>query len=599
MQMQVLKFKKIFVTLLLSSFFVCQFSFGQDVQNFIVTDTDGNQHNLYTDFLDEGRVVVIKLYWAGCPPCNATAKDVQEMYVRWEEGNGVVEFLALATQNFEDDDDTKGYISRHGITFPMVSPDGNSLDAINQFDFFGTPTYIIASPDRSMIFDPGGLTAVESAIQTAVDALVAVPDCPTTPVTISSNEELATFQSTYPNCTSLAGNLTIDGSVSDLKAFENIETINGSLIVRTNALADLSDLVALSNISGDIIIENSPELQSLTGLERIRSFSGSIELRDLPSLSSLRGLRNLQDLDGDLLIRQLDALEDLDGLDNLRDIAGDLSIVNNRNLTSLDGLEQLRQIDGNLEINSNDVLESLVGIEDLSLFSSLDIINNDQLSECAISSLCGLIGGDLAIPADIRGNATGCQSVEDVNNACNPSELPTSFSVQVLDAFDNPVQGIRLVARSATGEIANNTLGTTDPDGLFSFELPNQNITSFDDDLILEYEAPADAFVSGITVVDLVRIQRHILGLEVITNPFIQIAADANGNGTVSATDLVFMINVILGNRTGFDDGNVYRIVTEDCTLGDSNCDSSDLIRNPGNSDQIRLRAIKIGDIRE
>jgi len=591
------KFKKFFISLLFFSLAIGHVVFGQDVQDFTVTDTDGNVHSLYADYLDEDRVVVIKLYWAGCPPCNATAKDVQDLYVKWEEGQGKVEFIALGTQGFEGDEDARGYIGRHGITFPMVSPDGNSLEAIDQFNFFGTPTYIIALPDRSMIFDPGRLPEVDAAISTAVNTAQA-PECPTTPLRITSNQDLVNYQNQYPTCTELNGNLTIDGSISNLKGLEDIERINGSLLISGEGLIDLSDLVALNSVTGDIRILESPNLTSLTGLETITDFNGSIELQDLPVLNSIDGLRNMRSIGDNLIIQECHALQNLVGLRNLLNISSNLSIINNNNLSSLTGLESLRRVDEKLTIRSNSRLSSITGIEDLNLFGAIDIIDNPRLANCAISSICGLLGGDLAIPTNISGNATGCEDLEAVNNACNPVTQTTAFAIQVLDAFDKPVEGIKLIARTQSGESGNTLLGTTDPDGVFSFELPNETITSFDDNIFLAYQEPDDAFVTGVSVTDLVRIQRHILGLELISNPYALIAADANGNGSISATDLVFMINVILGRRSGFVNNQVFRIVTEDCTLGNSNCDSVELIENPGNSNQIMLRAIKVGDIR-
>lgn len=595
--MLAVKFKKFIHTMLLSSILIWNTSLSQVVQDFTVTDTDGVSHSLYADYLDQDRVVVIKLYWAGCPPCNSTAKDVQELYVKWEEGEGKVEFLALATQSFEGDSQTISYIERHGITFPMVSPDGSSLDAIEQFSFSGTPTYIVVAPDRSINLDPGGLSAVDDAIEEAIK--IEVPDCPTTAFRFTSNTELTEYQSQYPNCTTVDGNLTIDGDLTNLKGLENITTINGSLLISSNTLLDLSDLVALQTVTGDIKILESANLVSLTGLGSISNFPGSIELQNLPSLTSTEGLRNMRSVGGDLTIRDCDALTDLEGMRNLETVNGNLSVTNNEKMTSLSGLESLRTIEGKLNISSNNSLRSIEAISDLSLFQSIDILDNQFLSDCAISSLCGLLEGDLAIPNNIAGNASGCESTEAVIGACNPAELATSFSIQVLDAFDKPVEGVKLIVSSSMGEVSRINLGTTDPDGVLNFDLPNADITSFDDNLFLEYEAPDNAIVSGISVADLVRVQRHILGLEVITNPYLLIASDANGNGSISASDLVFMINVILGRRTAFADDKVYDIVTEDCTLGLLNCDSAQLEKNPGNTNQIRLRALRIGDIKE
>ncbi|MBK8704908.1 MAG: redoxin domain-containing protein [Saprospiraceae bacterium] len=46
---------------------------SQPAPNFTLTDSDGQSHNLYTDYLDQGKTVVIKFFFTTCPPCNAMA----------------------------------------------------------------------------------------------------------------------------------------------------------------------------------------------------------------------------------------------------------------------------------------------------------------------------------------------------------------------------------------------------------------------------------------------------------------------------------------------------------------------------------------------
>ena len=586
-------FKKLTGSIIFSLFLVWNIM-SQTVQDFTVTDTNGKTHTLYSDYLDQDRIVVLKLYWAGCPPCNSTAKDVQALYEKWEGGAGKVEFLALATQSFEGDSQTISYIGRHGITFPMASPDGSSLDAIAQFDFSGTPTYIIVAPDRSMIFDPSGLDGVDNAISSLIN--VEVPDCPTTDIVISSAADLDNYRNQYPNCVNYAGNITVNGNVSNLMGLSAIKTVTGNLDIDSDALVNLSDLSNLENISGALRISDSENLTSLVGLERLNNVSGSIILNNLMRLAALDGLKNVQSIGGQLSINNCGSLQSLSGLDNLQSVNSSLTISSNVNLRSLDGLESMNRVNSKLEISNNESLTSIEGISNINLFSSLDIIDNSVLSNCAISSICNLIEGDLSIPTNISGNAEGCESLDAVNTACSPAELPTSFSVSILDAFDKPVEGVQLTAKTNTGEVTSNVIGTSDPDGLVTFQLPNENIASFEG-LVLEYQEPSDATISGISVIDLVRIQNHILGLQPLTNPYAIIAADANGNGSVSATDLVFMINAIIGKRNTFGDNKIYQIINEDCANNDTNCDSTPLIKNSGNQNQIKLRAIRIGDI--
>ena len=57
----------------------------------------------------------------------------------------------------------------------------------------------------------------------------------------------------------------------------------------------------------------------------------------------------------------------------------------------------------------------------------------------------------------------------------------------------------------------------------------------------------------GINTIDLVHLQKHILGSARFTSPYKLIAADADGDGRVSVSDIVELRKLILGIKNGFD----------------------------------------------
>ena len=80
------------------------------------------------------------------------------------------------------------------------------------------------------------------------------------------------------------------------------------------------------------------------------------------------------------------------------------------------------------------------------------------------------------------------------------------------------------------------------------------------------YEVSAvnnENFVQGITTLDLVIIQKKLLGLKVITDPYKLIAADANNNGYISASDLLELRKVILGAKSRFANNSWVGISTD------------------------------------
>jgi len=106
----------------------------------------------------------------------------------------------------------------------------------------------------------------------------------------------------------------------------------------------------------------------------------------------------------------------------------------------------------------------------------------------------------------------------------------------------------------------------------------------------------------GVTTLDLVLIQRHILGLEEFTSPYKMIAADINSDRKISSADLLELRKTILGIHTSFPSNNSWRFVDASQTLTVENAlrDFSEVINigsleaNMSSEDFI---ATKIGDV--
>lgn len=141
--------------------------------------------------------------------------------------------------------------------------------------------------------------------------------CPTGNVTLTSQQDVNDFATTYPNCTEIAGYLTIgiyetSNDIVDLQPLGNITSINSNLrILRTDA--SLSDLTGLSN------------LVSVGGYLRIFSSDG---------LVSLAGLENLTSIDADLRIIGNTALTDITALSNVSSTITGLRIEENPQLST-------------------------------------------------------------------------------------------------------------------------------------------------------------------------------------------------------------------------------------------------------------------------
>lgn len=109
---------------------------------------------------------------------------------------------------------------------------------------------------------------------------------------------------------------------------------------------------------------------------------------------------------------------------------------------------------------------------------------------------------------------------------------------------------------------------------------------------------------NGVSTFDIVLIQKHILGITPLTDPYLLIASDINDSGSVSTLDIVFMQKVILGLDNTFPNNESWRFIPADFVF-DNPLDpfSSNFPEGFGyinlNSDMIDqdLIAIKVGDI--
>ena len=74
---------------------------------------------------------------------------------------------------------------------------------------------------------------------------------------------------------------------------------------------------------------------------------------------------------------------------------------------------------------------------------------------------------------------------------------------------------------------------------------------------------------NGISGLDLVRIQRHLLGLEPFTTPYQYIAGDVNNSESVSAVDLVQLRQLLLGIEPEFPNNTSWRFIDATMTFPD------------------------------
>ncbi len=135
---------------------------AQPAPNFTVTTSDGVQRSLYTDYLNQNKTVLLKLFFTTCPPCNTIAPFMEPFYQEWGGGTGDVEFISLSVQSFDDNAAVAAYKANYGQTFPGVGSDGGSITAATPYIngtygfYVGTPTFVVIAPDGKVTYNIRG-----------------------------------------------------------------------------------------------------------------------------------------------------------------------------------------------------------------------------------------------------------------------------------------------------------------------------------------------------------------------------------------------------------------------------------------------------------
>lgn len=329
--------------------------------------------------------------------------------------------------------------------------------------------------------------------------------------------QIEDFQKSFPECTTIDGNVTISGPlVFTLEGLSGLTAIEGTLRVGAetsiiNFLSDLSGLDKLSRIGGDLEIINNGALESLSGLDRLTSVAGGIHIENNLSLVSLTGLRNLVWTGGSMEIVNNRLLTDLTGLERLSEIKGHLVIAKNPGLLDLQGPGRLRTVKGNLEVTSNPVLLSMRGLEaliqlgdslliennpslaslagieniDLGTVKCLYVWNNQNLATCEVKSICDYLSAPTGT-VEIYNNAEGCDNPPQVARKagfplpCLPHGPYYFYSQSDIDRFKENYPG----CHSLGGNVFISGKDITHLDGLNDVTSIRGSLIIFDNDML-------------------------------------------------------------------------------------------------------------------
>ena len=224
-----------------------------------------------------------------------------------------------------------------------------------------------------------------------------------------------------------------------------------------------------------------------------------------------------------------------------------------------------------------------LGCEDEGLMT-LDIYVTD---ECGNSDFC-------STSINIQANGLICDTVVIDSTDFDPNNSRISIAGSIFTENDKVMEGVDVMLNDmSTGSMEMNETNNT---GSYLFD----DVLS-DDSYMIQAENDVD-YLNGVSTLDIVLIQKHILGISQLDSPYKIIAADANNSETISAVDLIQLRKLILGIYTELPDNQSWRFVDSEFIFADANSpwpfvetiSLSDMEADNMSNDFI---AVKIGDV--
>jgi hypothetical protein len=201
---------------------------------------------------------------------------------------------------------------------------------------------------------------------------------------------------------------------------------------------------------------------------------------------------------------------------------------------------------------------------------------------------------------DQNGNTSFCETFIDIqrdgiSNNCDNTNGNTLVSTISGKTIKENEEAIAEVVVKMEGTEANPVV--TNTDGKFVFE-PMNNGSNYN---VIPGKDGDD--LNGVSTLDLVMIQRHILGLEKLGTPYKMIAADVNNSGSITASDLTELRKLILGLTPEFPNNTSWRFFDAAHKFVDpfdpwrGALSETYAIENLSNSMDLSFIGVKIGDV--
>ena len=252
-------------------------------------------------------------------------------------------------------------------------------------------------------------------------------DCFPDGILLTSQSEIDSFATNYPNCTVIEGDLCIgrcedasgnDSDITNLDGLSQITHIKGDLHIAYNDfLENIDGLGNVTQIDSNITFRNNDALTSLNGLNKLSRVNGDLYLRGNCTCMQTTGLEQVNTIAGNLYLSF--GINNLTGFQNVDSVLGRMSAVNTPSqlrsfaemsnikylgglslsstfIQTLTGLSQLTEVHGDVRFSNNYGLKSLAGFNNVhTIHGDFYLGENDDLGFGSLGNLVE-VKGDLS-----------------------------------------------------------------------------------------------------------------------------------------------------------------------------------------------------------
>ncbi len=257
----------------------------------------------------------------------------------------------------------------------------------------------------------------------------------------------------------------------------------------------------------------------------------------------------------------------IDGCDNVSNCTQIITIIDNKPPTPicLGATSWSLGEDGMVEVWASDFdIKSFDSCDDDDeLVFSFNAAGTLPVMQFDCSDIPNGIGVDIPLQMyviDTDGNSEYCDvmltlSDNENNDICidNVEGNKATIAGSIMNSASEGILNIEVQLMNMDEQDSN--MQMTKEAGDYAFE----DVQYYDEYAIEPYKN--NDVINGVSTLDLVLIQRHILGLDEFDSPYKLIAADVNGNEKVTSSDLLLIRKVILGIEPDFGDNTSWRFI--------------------------------------